>query len=314
MSKWATFCMFQLRKVYCLRKWSKRSVFAARRLTCHVYEGSVFCSSAMTRVLCCGQMFSYGFFFGGGRSFSKTISVWKVGEDDIIWGFVRKKCPSVSRVGEHEVMQQCVSKVSHTRYEARFESNHRCSFLNFPQSSSTCSAFLVSRKNWRLFIVCLSLFCWLNWTANQSCFSSLSLRFRFATEGGRCLECSLQRHVCCRSQRRNGAKTGRNASSKGFGQSDVCCFPLPTSLLAAIKLLVNLHPIYIYFFFAKKLDRFVEMNRIKVNSLANKNNVASLEMLPPLAAAVCNNTHVCQKSCRLKHNASLFLANRASYK
>lgn len=178
-------------------------------------------------------------------------------------------------------------------------------------------AFLLSGKIGD-FSLCASLFfCWLNWTANQSCFSSLSLRFRFATEGGRCLECSPQRHVCCRSPRRNGAKNREECEQQGIRtESDVCCFPLPTSLLAATKLLVNLHHVYIErdFFFAKKHDRFVKMNRIKINSHANKNNAASLEMLPPLAPAVCNNTHVCQKSCRLKHNACLFFANRASYK
>lgn len=42
---------------------------------------------------------------------------------------------------------------------------------------------------------------WVNWTANQSCFSPLWLFFHFATERGRCL-----RHVCSRLEPRIGAK------------------------------------------------------------------------------------------------------------
>lgn len=51
-------------------------------------------------------------------------------------------------------------------------------------------AFVVSwtlKKYCRLSL-CFAV-CWRNWTANQSCFSSLALLFRSRTGGGRCLEC-----------------------------------------------------------------------------------------------------------------------------
>lgn len=60
-----------------------------------------------------------------------------------------------------------------------------------------------------------AVFCWLNWTANQSCFSPLSLFFHLATERGRYpvqfkKTCLLQIFVAELS------KTGRNMISKGF--------------------------------------------------------------------------------------------------
>lgn len=41
----------------------------------------------------------------------------------------------------------------------------------------------------RLIFFYCAVFCWLNWTANQSCFSPLCLFFHPATERGRCAEC-----------------------------------------------------------------------------------------------------------------------------
>lgn len=68
----------------------------------------------------------------------------------------------------------------------------RCSHLNVHTLGYFVFVlpFIVSwslKKYWRLSL-CFAV-CWLNWTANQSCFSSLALLFRRATERGRCPEC-----------------------------------------------------------------------------------------------------------------------------
>lgn len=71
----------------------------------------------------------------------------------------------------------------------------------------------------RLIFFYCAVFCWLNWTANQSCFSPLCLFFHPATERGRCAECRPIKKKTCLLQiivQKWSRKTGRNVSSKGF--------------------------------------------------------------------------------------------------
>lgn len=93
------------------------------------------------------------------------------------------------------------------------------------------------------FIVLFS--CWLDWAANQSCFSPVSLLFHFATEGGRCLEqCSLEIHVCCRSESRNGAKQGgmwaaRDSNFSIVVSSTVCVWFFLISTVIQLSVFVH---------------------------------------------------------------------------
>lgn len=78
------------------------------------------------------------------------------------------------------------------------------------------------------FLLCC--FCWLNRTANQTCFSPLSLFFHFATERGRCLKCSLKETCLLQIIVQKWSKTGRNVSSEAFRtlhssfRSNLCYF------------------------------------------------------------------------------------------
>lgn len=105
-------------------------------------------------------------------------------------------------------------------------------------------------KCWRLLLCC---FCWLNWTANQSCFSPLPLFFHFATEGGRCLKCSAKRHVCCRLQSRNGAKQGGMRAARDSKPSTLISSPIlvaihyPLTVCCSYSLSFSWHFLYMPF-------------------------------------------------------------------
>ena len=90
--------------------------------------------------------------------------------------------------------------------------------------------FLSCGASWMLGDFLLCCFCWLNRTANQSCFSPLSLFFHFATERGRCLKCSPTETCLLQIIVQKWSKTGRNVSSEAFRtfhsgfKSNLCYF------------------------------------------------------------------------------------------
>lgn len=95
------------------------------------------------------------------------------------------------------------------------------------------SWFVRFSSYWRVGDFYCAVFCWLNWTANQSCFSPLSLSLHFATERGRCLDSSTKKKsmFCCRLESRNGAKNREECEQQGIqnpsavvSSTDLCDF------------------------------------------------------------------------------------------
>lgn len=120
------------------------------------------------------------------------------------------------------------------------ERNHRFRLCTLRSHVGFCpSALLLLCGRWKYWILSLCFaVCWLNWTANQSCFSSLALLFRRATERGRRHECRPQKACLLQiSVQKWSKKTRRNVSNKGSKQSQMsemfCCLLLLILLRAA---------------------------------------------------------------------------------
>lgn len=136
-------------------------------------------------------------------------------------------------------------------------------------------------EGWRLLLCC---FCWLNWTANQSCFSPLSLFLHFATERGRCLDSSPKRHVCCRLESRNGAKNRQECEQRGIQN--------PSAVVRA-KMCVNFSPAAshcLHWLVSCVFDHIIVCNCRKTFSICNKANVVAEGDNPTcIPSAACEN-------------------------
>lgn len=158
-----------------------------------------FCSSMMTQVLYCGQMVMY-IFTVALRKLHANAAVNAAWGEGCRWGWhhlgigEEKSVSFAWRTWSNAAPFKDVMHDNMTTRQAfgKKPPGFRCSHLNVHMLGYFVFVlpFIVSwslKKYWRLSL-CLAV-CLLNWTANQSCFSSLALLFRRATERGRCPEC-----------------------------------------------------------------------------------------------------------------------------
>lgn len=186
-----------------------------------------FCSSMMTQVLYCGQMVMY-IFTVALRKLHANAAVNAAWGEGCRWGWhhlgigEEKSVSFAWRTWSNAAPFKDVMHDNMTTRQAfgKKPPGFRCSHLNVHMLGYFVFVlpFIVSwslKKYWRLSL-CLAV-CLLNWTANQSCFSSLALLFRRATERGRCPECKSTKGMFAAdfSAEMEQKKTRRNVSNKG---------------------------------------------------------------------------------------------------